>query len=95
MNTVKARMKECLLSKKGNSDEDYYDGRGLLTFMFPMMMRSNENSDSRKEMKRNLPDNCNIINGLCQSLKNTADYRLHILNVIKEQLRNASMSGKW
>jgi hypothetical protein len=54
----------------------------------------NKSSDDRKEMKRTLPDNCNIINGLCESLKNTADYRLHILNVIKEQLRNASMSGK-
>lgn len=62
--------------------------------MFPIRMQINESSDDRKEIKRTLPDNCNIINGLCQSLKNTADYRLHILNAINEQLRNASMWGK-
>ena len=62
--------------------------------MLPMRRRMNESSDDRKEMKQTLPDNCNIINGLCQSLKNVADYRSHILIKIKEQLRNASMWEK-
>jgi hypothetical protein len=54
----------------------------------------NKSSDDREEMKQTLPDNCNIINGLCQSLKNVTDYRSHILIKIKEQLRNASMWEK-
>jgi len=62
--------------------------------MFPMSRQMNKSSDDRKEMKQTLPDNCNIINGLCQSLKNVADYRSHILIKIKEQLRNASMWEK-
>jgi hypothetical protein len=62
--------------------------------MFAMSRQMNKSSDDRKEMKQTLPDNCNIINGLCQSLKNAADYRSHILIKIKEQLRNASMWEK-
>jgi hypothetical protein len=62
--------------------------------MFPIRGRVNESSDDLKEMKQTLPDNCNIINGLSQSLKNVADYRSHILIKIKEQLRNASIWKK-
>jgi hypothetical protein len=62
--------------------------------MFAMSRQMNKSSDDREEMKQTLPDNCNIINGLCQSLKNVTDYRSHILIKIKEQLRNASMWEK-
>ena len=54
----------------------------------------NESSDDRKGLRQTFPENCNITNGLCQSLKMVADYRLRILNKIKEQLRSATMWKK-
>jgi hypothetical protein len=54
----------------------------------------NDNSDDRKRMKQTFSDNCNTVNGLCQSLKNVAEYRLHLLKEIKEQLGNASIWKK-
>ena len=43
-----------------------------------------------KGVKQTFPDNCNIVSGLCQSLKNANDYRLSILEKIKKQLRITS-----
>ena len=69
-------------------------GRGLFTFMFPVRMHMNESSDDRKGLKQTFPDNINIVNGLCQSLRNAADYRLQILKEVEERLRNASIWEK-
>ena len=69
-------------------------GRGLLTFMFPVRMHMNESSDDRKGLKQTFPDNRNIVSGLCQSLRNAADYRLQILKEVEERLRNASILEK-
>jgi hypothetical protein len=68
--------------------------KGLLTFMFPVRMYMNESSDDRKGLKQTFPDNRNIVNGLCQSLKNVADYRLQILKEVEERMRNASIWEK-
>jgi hypothetical protein len=54
----------------------------------------NESADDRKGLKQSFPDNLNIVNGLCQSLRNAADYRLQILKELEEQLRNASIWKK-
>ena len=59
-----------------------------------MRMHMNETLDDRKGLKQTFPDNCNIVNGLCQSLRNAADYRLQILKEMEERLRNASIWGK-
>jgi hypothetical protein len=69
-------------------------GRGLMTFMFSMRMYFNETSNDRKGLKQTFPDNLNIVNGLCQSLRNAADYRLQILKEVEERLRNASIWKK-
>jgi len=69
-------------------------GRGLLKFMFQMRMHMNESSDDRKGLKQTFPDNRNIVSGLCQSLRNAADYRLQMLKEVEEQLRNASRLEK-
>jgi len=37
------------------------------------------------------PENHNIVNGLCQSLRNATDYRLRILEQIKKQLERISI----
>ena len=62
--------------------------------MFQMRMYMNESLDDSKGLKQTFPDNCNIINGLCQSLRNAADYRLQILKEVEERLRNASIWEK-
>ena len=59
-----------------------------------MRMHMNESSDDRKGLKQTFPDNRNIVSGLCQSLKNAADYRLQMLKEVEEQLRNASIWEK-
>lgn len=69
-------------------------GRGLMTFMFSMRMYLNEISNDRKGLKQTFPDNLNIVNGLCQSLRNAADYRLQILKEVEERLRNTSIWKK-
>ena len=69
-------------------------GRGLLKFMFQMRMHMNESSDDHKGLKQTFLDNSNIVNGLCQSLKNAADYRLQILKEVEERLRNTSIWRK-
>jgi hypothetical protein len=69
-------------------------GRGLLKFMFQMRMYINEDSDDSKGLKQTFPDNRNIVNGLCQSLKNAADYRLQILKEVEERLQNVSIWKK-
>jgi len=69
-------------------------GRGLLKFMFQMRMHMNESSDDRKGLKQTFPDNRNIVSGLCQSLRNAADYRLQMLKEVEEQLRNTLMWKK-
>jgi hypothetical protein len=68
--------------------------RRLLRFMFPMRMHMNESSDDCKGLKQTFPDNINIVNGLCQSLRNAADYKLQILKEVEERLRNASIWEK-
>ena len=62
--------------------------------MFPVKMQIDKSADDRKGLKQTFPDNCNVVNGLCQSLKNAAYYRIQILEEIKEQLQNASIWGK-
>jgi len=62
--------------------------------MFPVRMYMNESSDDHKGLKQTFPDNSNIVNGLCQSLKNAADYRLQILKEVEERLRNTSIWRK-
>ena len=62
--------------------------------MFQMRMHMNETLDDRKGLKQTFPDNCNIVNGLCQSLRNAADYRSQILKEMEERLRNASIWEK-
>jgi hypothetical protein len=69
-------------------------GRRLLTLMFPLRMYLNETSDDRKGLKQTFPDDRNIVNGLCQSLKNAADYRSQILKEVEERLQNASIWKK-
>jgi hypothetical protein len=62
--------------------------------MFLLRMYMNENSNDHKGLKQTFPDNRNIVSGLCQSLKNAADYRVQILNEVKERLRSASIWEK-
>ena len=62
--------------------------------MFQMRMHMNESSDDRKGLKQTFPDNRNIVSGLCQSLRNAADYRLQMLKEVEEQLRNTLMWKK-
>jgi hypothetical protein len=59
--------------------------------MFPAKMLMDESADDRKGLKQTFSDNRNIVNGLCQSLRNASDYRVRILEEIKEQLRNPSI----
>ena len=59
-----------------------------------MRMHMNESSDDRKGLKQTFPDNRNIVSGLCQSLRNAADYRLQMLKEVEEQLRNTLMWKK-
>jgi hypothetical protein len=68
--------------------------KGLLTFMFLSRVCVNESSDDHKGLKQTFPDHHNIVGGLCQSLKNAADYRLQILKEVEERLQNASIWGK-
>jgi hypothetical protein len=60
-----------------------------------MKMQTNECSDDRKGLKQTFSDNRNIVNGLCVSLKNAADYRLRILEqIINEQLGRNTLWNK-
>jgi hypothetical protein len=59
--------------------------------MFLLRVYMNEDSNDDKGLKQTFPYNRNIVSGLCQSLKNAADYRVQILNEVKERLRSASI----
>jgi hypothetical protein len=62
--------------------------------MFPMKMQTNGCLDNRKGLKQTFSDNRKIVDGLCKSLRNAADYRLRILEQIKEQLGRPSVWNK-
>ena len=65
--------------------------------MFENRIQKTERPDEReglKTIKTTFHENLHVVNGLCESLKSACDYRLRVLEELKEQLRSTSMWRK-
>jgi hypothetical protein len=62
--------------------------------MLENRIQKTERQDEREGLKTTFHENLNVVNGLCESLKSACDYRLRVLEELKEQLRSTSMWRK-
>ena len=62
--------------------------------MFTRKIQKTGKMDEREGQQQTFQDNLLVANKVSESLKNVSDYRLRILEELKQQLRNASVWKK-
>ena len=62
--------------------------------MFARKIQKTRKMDEREGQQQTFQDNLLVANKVSESLKNVSDYRLRILEELKQQLRNASIWEK-